>query len=222
MIRTFLLYFCLFLLSDSFSASKETFEGDCSKGPAWPARLISAVSQEHYSPDKMVKIRCWKSEPLKVDDGRSKIKYTIFLAAQKGEGSEIGNVELSYYGNGGLYKTLEHQSIGDPMVHLKFITIYEHSREKGHAQRALDALFQGLKQARPLTLETMIGLEYDKDKPFLARFYGRYGFRHAPHLYSTGYCSANQGRYQVMLARLGDIKLSVVPDQKVDPDQSRA
>jgi GNAT superfamily N-acetyltransferase len=210
MIREFLLYFCLFLLSDSFSASKETLEEGSNKESPLSARLISAVSQEYYSPDKIVKIRCWKSEPLNVDGERSKIKYSIFLAGQEGEGDEIGNVELSYYGNGGLYKTVDHQSMGDPLVHLKFITIHEHSREKGHARRALDALFQGLKQARPLTLETVIGLEYDRDKPFLGRFYGRYGFQRASHLYSTGYCSANQGLYHVMLARLGDIKLSEV------------
>lgn len=198
-----ILFFILFLsiIKNSFSASLDG-EGREIGSPSF-SRFISRASDEYQSLCGLVKVRCWKSTPI--HSGQLlpvKMKYTIFLNSEVDK--EIGNIQVNYYGKGGCYKTEDHQFLSEPIVQLKFITILEPERNKGYAKRALDALFQGLRRSPLLSPETVIGLEFDIDKPFLGHFYAKYGFQESSHLYFSGY--TNPEIFRVMTTQLGKIE----------------
>lgn len=202
MFKLFLLFFTYFLYSTVFPSSDNA--GVAGGGESFRSfQPISRVSEEYYSHDGLVKVRCWKSEALHTGQLPVRMKYTIFLTTVE---NEIGNVEVNYYGKGELYRSQKDEKLlSEPTLHLKYITIFEYERNRGHAKRALDALFQGLKESRSLTIETLVGLEYDVDKPYLGRFYAKYGFLESPEFFSTRY--KNPSQYNVMLAQLGNIKV---------------
>jgi hypothetical protein len=189
---------CLASMADG-EGRNSVLDEETTGSPVACSRFISRVSEEYYSLDRAIKIRCWKSTSL--DSGQSpvKMKYTIFL-----EDKDIGCIHVNYYEKGGCYKTHDHQFISDPTVHVTFITIVEYERKNGYAKRALDALFHGIKSSPFLATETLIGLEYDVDKPFLGHFYRKYGFQESPPLCFIGY--ENPSIYSVMLTRLGKLK----------------